>query len=427
MAKFMDRLKRSINIFRENEAATLTISPDSLRGSIGSNSSSYQRITYDSQQKVLAPIVTRLSMDAASIPLRHVVVNEFLKFESLKSSELDERLTVQANLDQQATGFRQDVFRTMLSHGSCVIVPVDYTTSPNSGDSYEILSARVGIVEEWLNKSVRVSVYNENTGQRETITVKKDFAAIVYNPLYQVMNEPNSTLSRLIDRLALLDIADGKAFSPGLDLIIQLPYVLKNDRRVDEAERRITAIESQLEDSKRGIAYIDANERVTQLNRPVTNILNETVTGLTETLYSQLGLTPPIINGTATLEEMIAYNNRTIIPLVRAVGESLTTAFFTRTAISQGHRIMPLPDLFKMAPIGQIADAADKLTRNEIMTSNEVRSAIGLPPSEDPEADSLRNKNLNKAMPPGGPPVPGLEEPLPNEEPLDEQGEIDNE
>jgi hypothetical protein len=398
MTKFMDRLKMSIDVLTGNPPPIATVPEENLVTSMGpiGGSTSY-RMAYDSKSAVLAPIVGRISIDAAAVPIRHVIVDEYQKFKEIKQSELNERLAIRANIDQSGVAFIQDAVITMLTEGACVLVPIEIAQSPNSGDSFDILSIRVGSVVDWRTKSVVVSVYNERIGQKQEITLPKDFVAIAYNPLYSVMNEQNSTLRRLVDRLALLDVADGRLFSPGLDLIVQLPYTLKTDRRKEEADRRIAAIESQLEDSKRGIAYIDATEKVTQLNRPVTNTLFETVKSLTESLHSQLGLTPSIFAGNATPEEMLSYNNRTILPIVKALSDAMVGSFFTRTAISQGHYVMGLPDLFKMAPIGDLAEAADKLTRNEIMTSNEIRGAIGLPPSKDPEADALRNKNLNKS------------------------------
>jgi hypothetical protein len=422
MTKFLDRLKQSIDILTGTPPPIAQVPEKGRVSSLGPMAAGYQRITYDSQRAVLAPIVTRISIDAAAVPIRHVIVDDFGKFKELRKSELNERLSIRANLDQSGVALIQDAVITMLTEGAVALVPVEISQSPNSGDAYDILQLRVGSIVEWKNKSVTVSVYNEAIGERTQITLPKDYVAIAYNPLYNVMNESNSTLRRLVDRLALLDVADGKLFSPGLDLIVQLPYTLKTERRREEADRRITAIEEQLEDSKRGIAYIDATERVTQLNRPVTNVLFETVKGLTESLHAQLGLTPNIFSGTATPEETLSYNNRTILPIIKALTDAMVGSFFTRTAISQGHSVIGMPDLFKMAPIGDIAEAADKLTRNEIMTSNEIRGAIGLPPSSDPEADQLRNKNLNKSdnMKAG-------EKPNEVVEPLDENKESNNE
>lgn len=423
MAKFMDRIKQSINIITGNTPPPpiAAVPQENLLPSYGQSASSYNRITYDSRDAVLSPIVSRISIDVASVPIRHVLVDDFKKFKALKKSELDDRLCIRANLDQSGAAFIQDAVTTVLTYGYCALVPIDISTSPTSGDNIDILSLRVGTITEWKNKSVTVSVYNENSGRPQEITLNKDFVAIVYNPLYNVMNETNSTLRRLVDRLALLDMADGKMFSPGLDIIVQLPYTLKTDKRVEEAERRIAAIESQLEDSKRGIAYIDATEKITQLNRPVTNTLFETVKSLTESLHSQLGLTPAIFAGNASPEEMLSYNNRTVLPIIKALTDAMVGSFLSRTAISQGQWVLGLPDLFKMAPIGVIAEAADKLTRNEIMTSNEIRMAIGLPPSDDPDADSLRNKNLNKSDNETAPPVvPGmLESPTGKEVPAE--------
>lgn len=393
MAGFMDRLKTSYNVLA-NKVNWVEV-PDGELISSSSPSSISNRVTYDNTKTVLAPIMTRIAIDVSAIPLRHVIVDEYGQFLETKHSELNDRLTIRANLDQSGAAFIQDAVMTMLSDGVCALVPVEITSNPNTG-SYEITSLRVGRVNQWFNGAVEVSVYNELTGDRVEKILPKGYVAIAYNPLYPVMNEPNSTLRRLIDRLALLDQADGRQFSPQLDLIIQVPYTLKNERRQAEAERRLAVIEEQLHDSKYGIAYMDANEKITQLNRPVTNTLFETVTSLTESLHSQLGLTPAIFSGTASEEEILLYNNRTLLPIIKALTDAMVGSFFTRTAIRQGHTILPFPSLFKMAPLADFAEAADKLTRNEILSSNEVRAALGIHPAKDPEADELRNKNLNK-------------------------------
>jgi hypothetical protein len=285
----------------------------------------------------------------------------------------------------------------MLSEGAVALVPIEISRNPNFGGSFDILSIRVATITEWFNYSVRVSVYNELTGEREEKVLPKSFVAICYNPMYAVMNEANSTMSRLIDALALLDIADSRFFSPGLDLIVQLPYVVKTEKRQEEAARRLDALETQLKDRAYGVGYIDASERVTQLNRPATNTLLTKVEALTDALHKQLGLTPAIFSGTASQEEMVAYNNRTLLPVLDAIVEPMLTAFFTRTAISQGNSIKAFPNLFKMAPIEIVSEAADKLTRNEIASSNEIRAAIGLRKREEASADELRNKNLNRS------------------------------
>ena len=393
MSSFMDRLKTSYNILTKKED-WVEVEPDSHITSLNPSSMN-SRVSYDTSKAVLAPIINRISIDASSIPLQHVKVDEFRQYKETVYSELNDRLTIRANMDQSGTAFIQDAVGTMLSFGACALVPVEISSNPEHG-SFEILSLRVATIDQWYNKSVGVSVYNELTGDRTYKVLSKEFVAIAYNPMYEVMNETNSTLRRLIDRLALLDLADGKLFSPQLDLIIQLPYTLRNDRRKAEADRRLETIEAQLDDSKYGIAYLDATEKITQLNRPVTNDLVNTVVSLTESLHAQLGLTPSIFSGAATPEEMVYYNNRTILPIVKSLSDAMIGSFFTRTAIRQGNSVMAFPSLFKMAPLSDFADAADKLTRNEIMTSNEIRSVVGMPPSADPEADTLRNKNLNK-------------------------------
>lgn len=390
MPSFMDRLRVSYNVLRGTEP---DVDPEQTVTSTFP-SSTYSRISYDTTSAVLAPILTRIAVDAANIPLRHVVVDEYGQFQETKVSELNDRLTIMANVDQTGVAFIQDVVMTMLEHGACALVPVEVSSNPRSG-TYDILSMRVAPIVEWFNYSVTVDVYNELIGDKEHKTLPKSFVAIAYNPLYPIMNEPNSTLKRLIDRLALLDVADGKLFSPQLDLILQLPYSLKNEKREAEATRRLESLETQMNDRKYGIGYIDATEKVTQLNRPATNTLFDTVVKLTESLHSQLGLTPSIFAGTATQEEMLSYNNRTILPIVKAVTDSMVGAFFSRTAIRQGNAIMAFPNLFKMAPLEAFAEAADKLTRNAIMSSNEIRAVVGLRASDEPDADALRNKNLN--------------------------------
>ena len=365
MPSFMDRLKLSYNILRFRED---TVSPEQMVTS-AVPSSIYSGLRYDTNNSVLAPIKTRISIDASSIPMYHVLIDDLGQFVETKQSELNDRLTIMANVDQTGTAFIQDAVMTMLEEGACALVPIEVSGSPSSG-TYDILSIRVASITEWFNYSVRVSVYNELTGDRTEVVLPKSYVAICYNPLYAVMNEPNSTLRRLIDKLALLDVADGRLYSPQLDLILQLPYTLKNDRREAEAERRLTALEAQLYDRKYGVGYIDATEKITQLNRPVTNTLSDTVNGLTESLHSQLGLTPSIFAGTATDEELIAYNNRTILPIMKSLTGGIIGAFFSRTAIRQGNSVMVFPDLFKMAPLETTAEAVDKLTRNAIMTSN---------------------------------------------------------
>lgn len=392
---FMDRLKAAYSIIADPQSTVPAVPTDGMVTSIAPSSMYYQRVAHDSSRAVLAPIVSRISMDVANTPIRHVRVDENGRYlETINGSELNDRLTLRANIDQSGVAFLQDAVTTMLYLGAVAMVPVEVSANPDRS-VYEILSLRTAEITQWFNRSVEVQVYNEFTGQRVAKTLPKGYVAIAYNPLYAVMNEPNSTLRRLIDRLALLDVADGKQFSPQLDLIIQLPYTLNNERRQEAAAARMETITKQLEDSKYGVAYVDATEKITQLNRPVTNNLVETVGTLTESLHAQLGLSPGIFSGTASQEEMLAYYNRTIKPVLNAIIDAMQTTFLTRTALRQGHRIAAFPDLFKMAPLSEFATAADTFTRNAIMSTNEVRAVMGLEPSEDPSADELRNKNLN--------------------------------
>ena len=394
MPSFMDRIKVSWNVLTNKE---FEVGPE---GSITSNvpSGLSTRIRYDNTTAVLAPILARIAIDGAAIPIKHVLLDERDQFKEVKRTELNDRLNIMANVDQTGTAFIHDAIMTMLSTGACALVPIEISGDPRSG-TYDILSMRVAEILQWNNYSVEVEVYNEIIGDKVQKVLPKSYVAIAYNPMYAVMNASNSTLRRLIDRLALLDSADNRTYSNQLDIILQLPFTLKNDRRAEEAERRVLILEEQLQNRKYGIAYIDATEKVTQLNRPVTNALFETIASLTDSLHSQLGLTPAIFAGTASQEELVLYNNRTVLPIVHALSEAMVGAFFSRTAISQGNSVQAFPELFKMAPLLEFADAADKLTRNEIMTSNEVRAEVGLPPSADPEADKLRNKNLNKSEP----------------------------
>lgn len=368
---------------------------DMVTSYVPAASNSY-RVSYDSTTSVLAPIQTRIAIDAANVPLRHAKVDQRGKFLSIEQSELNDRLALAANVDQTGTAFVQDAVMTILDYGHAVLFPTETSAHPSSGN-YDILSMRVGTVSEWFNYSVKVEVYNELAGRRTSIIVPKSYVAIIYNPLYAVMNEPNSTMKRLIDKLALLDVADGRLYSAQLDLILQMNYTASTTRKKTEARRKLEELEDQLYNRKYGIAYVDGTDKVTQLNRPVPNSLVQTVEGLTQSLHSQLGLTPSVFMGTASQEEMLAYNNKTIYPILKALAEGMTVSFFSRSSIKRGNTIKSIQDLFKMAPLSEIADAADKLTRNEIMSSNEVRAEIGLVASEDPNADELRNKNLNKS------------------------------
>lgn len=324
------------------------------------------------------------------------MVDELGRYVETRQSELNDRLTIMANIDQTGRNFIQDAIMSMLEDGACALVPIDMSGDPDRG-SFEILSIRVGAIRQWYNYSVEVEVYDERSGDRKEITVPKSIVAIPYNPLYAVMNDANSTLRRLIDKLALLDVADARLYSKSLDIVLQLPYTTKSDRRQAEAIRRLEALEAQLANRTYGVGYIDATEKITQLNRPVTNSLVETVRGLKEDLHNELGMTPAIFAGTASEEELLQYQNRTVIPVLNALVDAMIGAFFSRTAIRQGNTIRIFPNLFKMAPLERFAEASDKFTRNAILSSNEVRSEMGLPPDKNPDSDALRNKNLNQS------------------------------
>lgn len=350
------------------------------------------RIT--NERSIIASILTRMAMDVASIDLLHVRLDEDKRFLEEINSGLNNCLTVEANLDQAARAFRQDIAQTLFDEGVAAIVPVDTTLNPNITGGYDILTLRVGKITEWMPKHIKVDLYNEEKGKRQQIVIPKKMAAIVENPLYSVMNEPNSTLQRLIKALNTMDMMDEKNAQGKLDLIIQLPYTIKSEARQQQAEKRRKDIEFQLTGSKYGIAYTDATEKVTQLNRPVENNLLQKVEYLTKLLYSQLGLTEEIMSGTADERSMLNYNNRTIEPVVTAIVEAMRRTFLTKTARAQRQSIVATRNPFRLVPVDQIAEIADKFTRNEIMTANEIRSVIGMRPADDPKADELRNSNM---------------------------------
>lgn len=350
------------------------------------------RIT--NERSIIASILTRMAMDVASIDLLHVRLDEDKRFLEEIDSGLNNCLTIEANLDQAARAFRQDIAQTLFDEGVAAIVPVDTTLNPNVTGGYDILTLRVGKITEWMPKHIKVDLYNEEKGKRQQIVIPKKMAAIVENPLYSVMNEPNSTLQRLIRALNTMDTMDEKNAQGKLDLIIQLPYTIKSEARQQQAEKRRKDIEFQLTGSKYGIAYTDATEKVTQLNRPVENNLLQKVEYLTKMLYSQLGLTEEIMSGTADERAMLNYNNRTIEPVVTAIVEAMRRTFLTKTARSQRQSIVATRNPFRLVPVDQIAEIADKFTRNEIMTANEIRSVIGMRPADDPKADELRNSNM---------------------------------
>lgn len=354
------------------------------------------RFTRGNERSIVTSIYNRIGMDVASLTINHVRLDENGRYKETINSSLNECLTLAANKDQTGRAFIQDVVMSMLDEGCVAIVPVDTTLNPKITGSYDISSMRVGKVIEWYPDHVRVRVYNDRKGEKEEITLPKSMVAIIENPLFAVMNEPNSTLQRLIRKLNLLDVVDEQSGSGKLDLIIQLPYVIKSDARRRQAEDRRKQIEDQLAGSKYGIAYADGTERITQLNRSVENNLLKTVEYLTNMLYGQLGISQAIMDGTADEKQTLNYNNRTIEPIVSAIVDSMKWKFLTKTARSQGQSIMFFRDPFKLVPVENVAEIADKFTRNEIMTSNEFRQVIGMKPSDDPKADELRNANISE-------------------------------
>lgn len=353
------------------------------------------RMSRGNERSIVTSVYNRIALDVAALNVQHVRLDENGRFLSVIDDGLNNCLTLEANVDQTARSFVQDVVISMFDEGSVAIVPVDTTTDPNVSGSYDIQSLRVGQILDWYPQHIRARVYNEQTGRKEDIVVPKSAVAIIENPLYAVINEPNSTMQRLIRKLNLLDVIDEQSGSGKLDLIIQLPYVIKTEARRQQAENRRKDIENQLSGSKYGIAYTDGTEHITQLNRSVNNNLMSQIEYLTSMLYSQLGITQSILDGTADEKTMLNYNNRTIEPIISAIVDEMKRKFLTKTARSQHQSISFVRDPFKLVPVNDIAEIADKFTRNEIMTSNEIRQVVGMKPSEDPRADELRNKNLS--------------------------------
>lgn len=353
------------------------------------------RLTRGVDRTIVTSVYNRIAIDTAAINIKHVRLDENGRYASDMDSRFNECLTLSANKDQISRAFFQDVVMSMLDEGCVAIVPVDTTDDPGITGSFDILSLRTGKILEWYPDAVKVELYNDRKGKKEEIYLYKNSIAIVENPLYSIINEPNSTMQRLIRKLSLLDITDEQNSSGKLDLIIQLPYVLKTQQQKEQAENRRKMIEEQLIGSKYGIAYTDGTEHIVQLNRSLENNLMSQVEYLTSMLYSQLGITQSVLDGTADESTMLNYYNRSIEPILSAITDEMKRKFLTRTAITQGQSILFFRDPFKLVPINNIAEIADKFTRNEIMTSNEIRQIVGMKPSDDPSADELRNKNLN--------------------------------
>lgn len=353
------------------------------------------QLSYGNDKTIITAIYNKIAIDVSQISIRHVNVDENRQYKEDRISGLNNILTLDANLDQTGKAFIQDIVISMFDEGCVAVVPIDVDVNPKNTDGYDILTARTGKIVEWFPHQVKVEVYNENTGKKEQIMCWKKNVAIIENPFYSVMNEPNSVLRRLIRKLALLDIVDEQSSAGKLDLIIQLPYTIKNETRKKQAEERRESIERQLAGTKYGIAYADATERITQLNRPVENNLMKQIEYLTNLLYSQLGISETIINGTADEQSMLNYFSSTIEPILSAIVDEFQRKFLSKTARTRGQAIMYFREPFKLAPINKIAEVADKFITNQVLSSNEIRGVIGYKPSEDPKADELINPNIN--------------------------------
>ena len=392
---FGSRLKNAWNAFTSQESVESELYK--IGPSYGVNPSML-RFGITTEKSIITPIYTRIAIDTAAIGIKHAKQDQNGRFIGDVESRLNNCLTLEANIDQTGRALIQDIVTTMFEHGTVAIVPVNTVRDPLKTDSYDILTIRVGVITQWYPKHIKVLVYDDSTGEKREIILPKRIVAIVQNPLYSIMNEPNSTLKRLSHKLNLMDSVDDLSSSGKLDLIIQLPYVVKTEARREEAVKRAKDIEMQLTTNKYGIAYIDGTEKITQLNRSVENNLLTQVTYLTNSLYSQLGLTEEVFNGTADEKTMLNYYNRTIEPILSAITDSMKRVFLTKTARTQNQTIMFFRDPFRLVPVSELAEIADKFTRNEILSSNDVRAIIGIEPAEDPGADELRNKNLNKGI-----------------------------
>ena len=389
---FIDRLQHGWNAFRNRD-------PTATYVDVGTGYS-YRpdriRLTRGNERSIVTSIYNRIALDVAAVDIKHCKLDDNNRYLSEISSGLNNCLSIEANIDQTARAFRQDIVMSLFDEGCVAIVPIDTTLNPENTGSYDILSMRTGKILEWYPQHVKVKVYNERTGKKEDLVLPKSSIGIIENPLYSVMNEPNSTMQRLIRKLALLDITDEQTASGKLDLIIQLPYIIKSEARRQQAEQRRKDIEMQLAGSKYGIAYTDGTEHITQLNRSVENNLLKQIETLQATLYSQLGITQAILDGTADEKTMLNYNNRTVEPIVSAIVDEIKRKFLTKTARTQKQSILSFHDPFKLVPVNDIAEIADKFTRNEILTSNEIRQIIGMKPSDDPKADKLINSNISQ-------------------------------
>lgn len=394
MADPLSVIKHAWGLFTNTNNKNPTIKP---AGSSYTISPTRPRFSRGNERTVVTSVYNRIAIDASSIEIKHVILDDEGRFKETKKTRLNNCLTIEANIDQTSRAFMLDVVISLLDEGCVAVVPVKTTINPDNTESYDIDELRTGRIVEWFPKHVVVRLYNDETGMYQDVTLPKSQVAIIENPLYTIMNEPNSTMQRLIHKLSLLDIIDEESSSGKMDLIIQLPYIIKNETKRSQAEERRKQIEDQLRGSRYGVAYIDGTEKVTQLNRSVENNIFKQVEYLTNLLYSQLGLTQTIMDGTADENTMNNYYNRTVEPVVSAIVDEFHRKFLTKTARTQGQAIMFFRDPFKLMSVTSIADTADKFTRNELLSSNEFRQIIGRKPSTDPKADLLLNKNISHA------------------------------
>lgn len=412
MSNFTDRLRNAWNAFLSREPTQIPYSSEYYyRGITSSIRPDRIHLTRGNERSIVTSVYNRIAMDAAAITIQHVRLDENGRFIEVVDSGLNNCLTLEANMDQTGRAFLFDAIMSMLDEGCVALVPTDTSVSPIRNDSFNILTLRTGRIVDWSPYYIKVRLYNERLGRHEEIPIPKSMAAIIENPFYAVMNEPNSTLQRLIRKLNLLDVIDEQSGAGKLDLIIQLPYIIKTEARRQQAENRRKDIEMQLAGSKYGIAYTDGTEKITQLNRSVDNNLMKQIEFLTSMLYSQLGITTGVLDGTANEETMTNYYSRTIEPILSAFVDEMKRKFLTKTARTQHQSIAFYRDPFRLVPTSQLAELVDKFTRNEVMTSNEFRQVIGLKPSNDPKADELRNKNISSG----------------NEEPISLQGPVTDE
>ncbi len=398
---FLDRLKHAWNAFTDYGTATSSSNTFFYPkytdlGTVSTYRPDRVYFTRGQERSLVSTVYNRIAIDVASVDIKHIKIDDNGRYLSDVDSGINSCLSYQSNKDQTARAFIQDIVMSMFDEGCVAVIPIDTSINPTKTSSYDILTMRVGKILQWYPDHIMVEVYNDRTGKKEQITVPKKTTAIIENPLYAIMNEPNSVLQRLITKFNLLDAIDAQSGSGKLDLIVQLPYVIKTDLRREQAEKRRADIENQLASSKYGIAYTDGTEKITQLNRPVENNLMTQIQYLTSMLFSQLGITQGILDGTADEKTMLNYMSRTIKPILRAITEEMSRKFITKTGRSQGQRITYFNNPFELIPVSSLADLADKFTRNEIMSPNEVRQIVGLKPIQNEKADELRNRNLNE-------------------------------